>query len=163
MSGINGNKKFWKYVKPIFGNKNKGNKTIALEEGNEGITNDVKLAQTFNEYFVNIVPNLGFTSFHENNDDVNNDIIDNTLTKSEGDPSIVAIKEQIKKYSKTCTFQNVNTGKVTSIIKKLNTKKTSKSDDIPTKVIKEFGKCFTEFCLKKFNSCLETRKSSLKT
>ena len=68
MSGINGNKKFWKYVKPIFGNKNKGNKTIALEEGNEAITNDVKLAQTFNEYFVNIVPNLGFTSFHENND-----------------------------------------------------------------------------------------------
>ena len=44
-------KKFWKNVKPIFGNKSKGNKIIALEEGNEVITDDGKLAQTFNEIF----------------------------------------------------------------------------------------------------------------
>ena len=37
-------KKFWKNVKLTFGNKNKGNKIIALEEGNEMITNDGKLA-----------------------------------------------------------------------------------------------------------------------
>ena len=42
------NKKFWKNVKPIFGNKNKGNKTIALEEKNAMITDDGKLAQTLN-------------------------------------------------------------------------------------------------------------------
>ena len=47
----------------IFGNKNKGNKTIALVVGNEVITNDEKLAQTFNQYFVNIVLSLGSTSF----------------------------------------------------------------------------------------------------
>ena len=29
MSGVNNNKKFWKNVKPVFGNKNKVNKTIA--------------------------------------------------------------------------------------------------------------------------------------
>ena len=45
-------------MKPIFGNENRGNKTISLEEGNEVITDDGKLAQTFNEYFVNIVPSL---------------------------------------------------------------------------------------------------------
>ena len=140
MSDINGNKKFWKNVKPIFGNKNKGNKTIALEEGNEVITDDGKLAQTFNEYFVNIVPSLGITSFHENNDNVNNDNIDNIITKLEDYPSLV---EQMKKYNKTFTFQNVSTDKVASIIKKLNTKKASETDDIPTKVIKKFG---TFFC-----------------
>ena len=96
MSDINDNKKFWKNVKPIFGNKNKGNKSKALEEENEVITDDGKLAQTFNEYFVNIVPNLGITSFHENNDNVNNDTIDNTITKFEDHPSIAAIKEQMK-------------------------------------------------------------------
>ena len=63
MSDINDNKKFWKNVKPIFGNKNKGNRTTALEEGNEVITDDGKLAQTFNEYFVNIFPSLGITFF----------------------------------------------------------------------------------------------------
>ena len=57
MSEINDNK-LWKNVKPIFGNKNKGNKTIVLKEGNEMITDDGNLAQIFNEYFVNIVPSL---------------------------------------------------------------------------------------------------------
>ena len=83
MSDINDNKKFWKILKPIFGNKIKENKTIALKEGNEVITDDRKLAQTFNEYFVNIVPSLGITSFHENNDNVNNDNIDNIIIKFE--------------------------------------------------------------------------------
>ena len=72
-----------KKKKPIFGKKNKGNKTITLEEGNEVITDDAKLAQTFNEYFVNVVPSLGITSFHENNDNVNNDNINNIIIKFE--------------------------------------------------------------------------------
>ena len=154
---INDNKKFWKNVKPIFGNKNKGNKTIVLEEGNEVISDDRKLVQTFNKYFVNIVPRFGITSFHENNVDINNDNIDNTITKFEGHPSIVVIKERMKNYNKTFTFQNVvSTDKVGSIIKKLNAKKASKSDDIPTKVIKEFGTFFADFLSKNLNSCLET-------
>ena len=57
MSDINDNK-FWKNVKPIFGNKNKENKTIVLKEGNEMIPDDGNLVQIFNEYFVNIVPSL---------------------------------------------------------------------------------------------------------
>ena len=73
---------------------------------------------------MNIVPSLGITSFHENNVDVNNDNIDdNTITKFEGNPSIVAIKEQMKNYNKTFTFQSVSKDKVASIIKKLNTKR----------------------------------------
>ena len=77
MSDINDNKRFRKNIKPIFGNK-KG--TIALEERNEVITDNGKRTQTFNEYLANIVPSLCITSFHENNDDVNNDNIDNTVT-----------------------------------------------------------------------------------
>ena len=45
ISDINDNKKFWKNVKPMFGNKNKGNKTITLEDGNEVIPIDEKLPQ----------------------------------------------------------------------------------------------------------------------
>ena len=43
MSDLNDNKKFWKNVKPIFGNKNKGTKTMTLVEGNEAINNDEKI------------------------------------------------------------------------------------------------------------------------
>ena len=81
-------------MKPIFGNKNRGNKTISLEEGNEVATDDGKLSQTFNEYFVNFVPSLAITSFRENNDDINNENKDNTIKKFQDNPSIVAIKEQ---------------------------------------------------------------------
>ena len=120
------------------------------------ITDNGELAQTFNEYFVNIVPSLGIIFFRENNDNVNNDNIDNIIIKSEGQPSIVAGKEQMKKYNKTFTFQNVSKNKFASIIKKLDSKKPSKSDDIFTKVIKELGTFFAEFLSKHFNSCLET-------
>ena len=127
-----------------------------MEEGNELINDDGKLTQTFNEYFVIIVPSLGITSFHENNDNVHNDNIDNIIIKLEGHPSIVAIKEQMIKYNKTFTFQNASTDKAASIIKKLYSKKASKYDDIPTKVIKEFGTFFAEFLSRNFNSCHET-------
>ena len=120
MSEINDNEKFWKNVKSIFGNKNKGNEIKALEEGNEVITDDGELAQTFNEYFVNIVPSLGIIFFRENNDNVNNDNIDNIIIKFEGQPSIVASKEQMKKYNKTFTFQNVSKNKFALIIKTLD-------------------------------------------
>ena len=43
MSDTNDNNKFWKNVKPIFVNKNKGNKTIALVERNEVITDKENL------------------------------------------------------------------------------------------------------------------------
>ena len=71
---------------------------------------------------MNIVPSLDITSFQENND-INNDNIDNTITKFEGHPSTVAIKEQMKKYNKTFIFQNVNTDKVASIINKFIAKR----------------------------------------
>ena len=57
---------------------------------------------------------------------------------------------------KTFTSQNVSTDKVTAIIKKLNTKKAPKTNDIATKVIKEFGIFFAESLSRNFNSCLET-------
>ena len=62
----------------------------------------------------------------------------------------------MKESNKTFNFQNVCTDKVTSIIKKLNIKKSTKSDEIPTKVIKEFKTFFDEIFSKNFNSCLET-------
>ena len=62
----------------------------------------------------------------------------------------------MKKSNKTFTFQNVSTDKAASIIKKLNTKKVSKSDDILTKAIKELETFFAEILSKRLNACFET-------
>ena len=109
---------------------------------------------------MNIVPSLGITTFHENNDDVNNDNIDKTITTFEGYPRIAAIKKWIKKSNNSFISQNVSTDRVASIIKNLNTTKASKSNSIPTKVIKGFVAFFAEFLSKKVNSCLKTRSFS---
>ena len=77
-------------------------------------------------------------NFDEKNNNVNIDKIDNTITKLQGYPSIVVIKEQKEKSNKTSTFQNVSTDKFALIMKKLSTKKALKIDEIPTNVIKKF-------------------------
>ena len=48
------------------------------------ITNDINLAETFNEYFGNIVSKIIITSFLEIDYDLNTDNIENTITKFEG-------------------------------------------------------------------------------
>ena len=97
---------------------------------------------------MNIVQSLGITSFRENNDGVNIDNIDIIIAKFEGHSSI-AIKSYRKEPNNTSTSQNVSTDKFASIIKKLNTKKASKSVDISNKVIKESETFCAEFYQKK--------------
>ena len=54
LSDANDKKKFWKTVKPLFGNKIKCKSQIALAEGNSLVTDDKVLAKTFNKFFVNV-------------------------------------------------------------------------------------------------------------
>ena len=59
IADVTDNKKFWKRVKPLFENQIKGNPNIALVESNDLITDEKSFAETFNNYFVNVVSNLG--------------------------------------------------------------------------------------------------------
>ena len=59
LSDVNDNKKFWKTVKPLFGNKIKCKGLLALVEGNNFVTDDKVLAKTFNKFFVNVAATLG--------------------------------------------------------------------------------------------------------
>ena len=58
LSEITDNKKFWKTVSPLFGNKVKTNQKINLIEKNVLVTSDVEIAKTFKEYFDEIEPKL---------------------------------------------------------------------------------------------------------
>ena len=68
---INDNKTFWKTVKPLFTEKVKINSKITLieekiisKQGEENIieeetiSDDQKIAEVFNDFFINIAPNL---------------------------------------------------------------------------------------------------------
>ena len=72
----------------MFGNKIKGNPDIALVENNYLITDEKSLAETFNDYFVNVVSNLGVN------------ILDDKSGKGDvsnynNQPSIITIKQHI--------------------------------------------------------------------
>ena len=73
LSDVNDNKKFWKTVKPLFGNKIKCKSQIALVEGNNPVTDDKVLAKKFNKIFANVAATLGtrFEKLPSNNNDSN--------------------------------------------------------------------------------------------
>ena len=58
LKDINDNKKFWPTVKPLFSNKIKSAENIYLDESGEIIRNEKEVANVFNQYFVNTVPNI---------------------------------------------------------------------------------------------------------
>ena len=73
-------------VKPLFGNKIKGNPNIALVESNDLITNEKSLAKTSNDYFVNIVSNLGIN-------DLDGKYGKGDVSNADNHPLIIAIKQ----------------------------------------------------------------------
>ena len=90
------NKKFWKAVKPNFSNKIKTKKIILLEDG-EIISDNTKIAEVFNDYFINIVKDLNIRDITLDKvpvipENTNNDPIDNILNTYDSHPSIIRIR-----------------------------------------------------------------------
>ena len=52
------NKKFWKIIKSFFSDKSNNFEKISLIEDGNLLTDDFEIAETFNKYFQNLVPNL---------------------------------------------------------------------------------------------------------
>ena len=67
------NRRSWQKFRPLFSNKVEAKPTIILFENDKMIDNEIKFAKIFNEYFVNILKNLGLltekesATFTENN------------------------------------------------------------------------------------------------
>ena len=106
---ITDTKKFWATVKPLFSNKIKSTEYITLEENGKVTSNDKELARIFNEFFVNIVPNLGINTNHSFliNTDNENDPIEKAIAKYKNHPSIISIKKFMENPDSSFSFQHV--------------------------------------------------------
>ena len=106
---ISDNKVFWNKIKPFFTDKIKSKSKITLiekelnKDSNEIISeklisNDNDVAETFNKFFVNIVPNLKIPTNHDFdiNVKVTGDPIVDAINKYENHPSIIMIKNKNK-------------------------------------------------------------------
>ena len=107
-----------------FYNKIKRNPNIVLVKDNL-ITNEKLLAETFNYYFVSVVANLG----------VNNNSVKSGVSNYDNYSSIISIKQHITSKNKVFWCRKVTKEEISSAIKTLNRKKTTLSNDIPTKII----------------------------
>ena len=110
------------------------------------ISEDMEIAETFNEFFMNIVPSLKIWPKENYETDVGNDNepILNYINKFKNHPSIKVIKSR-KKEKQTFTFRYPSYEEVLNEIRKLQTTKTTQQNDIPTKILKENSEVFARF------------------
>ena len=153
--------KFWKAVKPNFSNKIKTKKLILLEDG-EIISDNTKIAEVFNDYFINIVKDLNIPDITLDKvpvipENTNNDPIDNILNTYDSHPSIIRIRihvGQIEKFS----FSQVTDTQIVTEINNLNPKKAPGADGIPTRILKEFVDILKSPLHKLYNCSVENHE-----
>ena len=147
---ITDNKTFWKKVKPFFTDKIQSKSKITLIEKNivsregekvikseEIISEDKAIAEVFNKFFINIVPNLKMSV--ENDFDTNflktEDPGLNAISEYKNHPSVIIIIK--KKNREIFFFSPAQYDDILKNIKSLDTAKISKQTYIPTKILKQ--------------------------
>ena len=95
LNNLTDNRKFWKAVKPVFTDKVQVSQSITLIEKGEMVTNDLKIAEIFNNYFANITQDLEITDTGAQLSSTTGieDPIDKAVEKYKRHPSIKKIKE----------------------------------------------------------------------
>ena len=101
------------------------------------MSEEVKVVETFNEFFSNVVKELKI----EKDDNLLTDVIEETnpvikaIKKYKNHPSILQIKSSFK-HPKVFSFKYFNVEEVKREINNLNSKKATPKGDIPVKIVK---------------------------
>ena len=110
---------------------------ISLVENENIITDHKEVAQTFNQFFINVVPNLNIKIPNYNK------------TVTDGITDEVAIKKYETHPTKQCfSFTHVSEEDVLSIVKSLDPAKSTTNKNIPIKILKSN----IEVCIKELTS-----------
>ena len=134
------NRKFWKAIKPLFSDKqNLSQRDIIIEDEGRVISDNAEVAEILNNYFIDAVAGLDIEPFAVPADNISTDDIEKTdieriIKKYEEHPSILKIKENIV-LDKKFVFNDICTKRVDEHISKLDPKKASIENDIPTVVL----------------------------
>ena len=118
-------------------------KKVVSQEGQEEIVSgkiipeDQAVAEVFNKFFINIVPNMKISTDHGYDNDfiATDDQVTNSINKFRNHPSIIMIKNK-KKNDQSFSFGPVTYDDVFKKVKTLDTAKASQQSDIQTKILK---------------------------
>ena len=151
------NRTFWRTVKPFLFNRSVENEKIILVEKEEILTKDNSVAKVLNNFFPNIVKTLGISDYmhsHPWAKEVNDPTL-RAIMKYRNHPNVLTILDKYKNNS-IFTFSHVTKEEVLKEIGNLDTTKSSRDTDIPTKVIKQNSDIFVSFICKTFNNMVHS-------
>ena len=152
------NKKFWKTVKPLFSDKISHKDIISLTEDGKTITEDLPIAEIFNNYFSNVIRNLC-----DRNDPTEPGIawsqntVSTAVNKFRNHPSILSINQKMQRIElPSFASEFVSLEEKIKEVNKLSIKKASQTLDIPVKIIKENKDLISYFVNNNFNNALSS-------
>ena len=121
-------------MKPLLSEKTECKPKISLVNGTDIITEDHKLAETFNTFFKDAVSKLNI----QENIDLPHfvDPLDIAIEKYKHHPSILKIREMVTTKNKF-NFSEISLKEVEDEMMKLNIKKGTPFKNIPPKILKE--------------------------
>ena len=129
---ITDNKTFWKTIKPLFSEKNNPGGKITLIENGTIISEDIKVANTFNDYFTNVVKTLNIQE--SITEDEVEDSIEDCISRYENHESIIRIKQNIN-IDNIFQFSASNLENMEKKINDLNIHKPTTINHIPAKIL----------------------------
>ena len=140
-------------VKLLFSDKSSNKSKITLVENENIITDNYRIAEIMNEYFVNIkndlnIPDIETEKLPENLNNLTVDPIDEIIHKYSKHPSINKIREFVH-FTVLFSFDKTND------ILELNSNKAPGPDNIPTKVLKSSINVIKSPLTLLFNSCVD--------
>ena len=161
ISSTTDNKKFMKTVKPPFSDKISHKETINLAVNDIILSDDQVVADTFNNYFNNIVKNfITVTNKNYPKETANSvnlnllDPVEAAILKFKNHPSLNAIRGKMLKPK--LYFDYTSFDQTLKELEKLDPKKTSQMNDIRVKVIKGNKDIAAFFIHHNFNNSLSS-------
>ena len=162
ISSITDNKKFRKTIKPLFSNKISHKETINLAVNDTILSDEQVVADTFNNYFNNIVKNVLTVTYKNYPKEIANNVnlnllnpVEASILKFKNHPSLNAIRGKISKLGDPkFYFEYTSFYQTLKELEKLDRKKTSQTNDKPVKVIKGNKDIVAFFINHNFNNSL---------
>ena len=142
-------KTFWKTVKPFLSNKIVSKEQILLVESDEIISEESKIAESLNSFFLNIVKNLKIPGYKPHNNFLFGNVSDPILKanlKYRNHSCILTIGEVCKNKTNKQSLFSFSQATRDEILKEFlnldTTTKASQNTDIPAKTLKENADIF---------------------
>ena len=148
LNDVTDNKSFWRTIKPYFNEKGSGSDKIASSVNDSVLTYEKEIANTMNNYFINITKHLNLKSHTASN----TMYIEQITSAFNNHVSIKKIREVFPEFSSNnFEFTKVTEQSVKNEVLKLNTKKSSAIGYIPATILKQSVETYLPFLTKAIN------------